>query len=323
MQRNAPRRQHYVPQWYLRRFRDPTSKAGRDYVAAYDQRSKTQHERMAIKNVAVESNFYTLEAPDHPDAYIVEKQLARLDELHSDLIARILDRGSVLNAEIPEVRALLVLQHARTRALRQRTERAFRGEVQRQVGEQLEEEGPPANWPDELRESFAENIEVLKRCEWKAENEKDELMAIQLGPNRGFRIGLDLFRGFTIVRLLNAAFVASDNPIVARRLSYPHWGGIMDIGLANASELWFPLDPRHALLMTRDAVACPTLIDLPVPQIRDINNALMRASDRWTIWQPGSAADQFLDLPVARKVISQRRSARNRTSPDSASPSEN
>ena len=323
MQRNAPRRQHYVPQWYLRRFRDPSAKAGQHYVAAYDQRSKTQHERMAVKNVAVESNFYTLEAPDHPDAYIVEKRLALLEERHNELIARILGRGSVLNAEIPEVRALLELQHARTSALRQRIERAYRGEVQRQVGEQLEEEGLPADWPDELHEWFAESIEVLKRCEWRMENERDELMAIQLGPNKGFRAGLALFRGFTVVWLPNAAFATSDNPIVARRFSYPQWGGAMDIGLANASELWFPLDPRHALLVTRDAAACPTLIDLPVPQVRDINNALMRASDRWTIWQPGSAADQFLDLPVARKVISQRRSVRNRTSADNASASEN
>lgn len=323
MQRNAPRRQHYVPQWYLRRFRDPSAKAGQHYVAAYDQRSKTQHERMAIKNVAVEADLYTLEAPDHPDAYVVEKRLALLEGPHSELIARILGRGSVLNGEIPEVRELLVLQHARTSTLRQRIERAYRREVQRQVGEQLEEEGMPADWPDELREWFAENVKALKRCEWRMEHEKDELMAIQLGANKGFRRGLASFHGVTVVWLPDAAFVTSDNPIVARHIETPQWGTVMEIGLDHAAELWFPLGPRHALLFTRSIPRCPMLVGLPIPQVRSVNNALMQASDRWTIWQPGSAADQFLDLPVARKVISQRRSVGNRTSPDSASPSEN
>ena len=298
MRQRPPKRQHYVPQWYLRRFRDPSAKEGRNYVAVYDRQSNRQHQQMAVKNVAVETDFYTLEAPDQPDPYSVEKQLALSDERENELVGCILAHRSVRGADIPGVRALLELQHARTRELRQRVEQAYRGETQRELGEQLEQEGLPPDWPDEIRECFWEIIEILKRCEWKMDNEKDELIAIQLRTGTAFRRALAEFRGFTVVWLPDAAFVTSDNPIVARRLAYPQWGAVMDIGLKNAVELWFPLDPHHALLVTRDISACPTLIGLRVSQVLGINNALMRASDRWTIWQPGSAADQFLDLPA-------------------------
>lgn len=307
MSQPKPKRQHYVPQWHLRRFRDPSAKTGQHYVAAYDRRSNTQHQRIAVTNVAVEADIYTLEEPGQADAYAIESQLAEIDERENKLVSRIIAGCSVPNEDIPSVRAMLESLHARTRDLHQRIKHEYRGSIQRQLGEQMEEEGPPPDWPDELRARFPEYIEVLKRGEWRVEHEKDDLLALQFRQDSAFPEGLAGFRGFTFVWLPDAAFVTSDNPIVARRHAHPQWGPIMDIGLANAFELWLPLDPHHALLVAHNAVACPTLIGLPVSQVRDINNALMRASDRWTIWQPGSAADQFLDLPETRAMRGRRR----------------
>lgn len=322
MQRNAPRRQHYVPQWYLRRFRDPTSKAGRDYVAAYDQRSKTQHERMAIKNVAVEADLYTMSAVRAADAYKVEELLARRDELDFHLTERILKQGKVDRDDIPEVKQFIAFQYFRTRWFREMLRSDYRSEQPRLAAE-LAKAGPPPAWPADQQAEFWQAVEELRRGEWVAPDGEDGLLELQFSVYESFLAGLDLFGGFTVVLLSDAAFVTSDNPIVVRHLETSQWGTVMEIGLAHTVELWVPLSPRHALLLTRSIPRCPMLVNLLIPQVRSINNALMQVSDRWTIWQPGSAADQFLDLPVARKVISQRRSARDRTSADSASPSEN
>ena len=322
MQRNAPRRQHYVPQWYLRRFRDPSAKAGQHYVAAYDQKSNTQHERMAIKNVAVEADLYTMSAARAADAYKVEELLARRDELDFHLTERILKQGKVDRDDIPEVKQFIAFQYFRTRWFREMLRSDYRSEQPRLAAE-LAEVGPPPAWPADQQAEFWQSVEDLKGGEWVAPYGEDGLLELQFSVYGDFFASLEQFRGCAVVWLLDASFVTSDNPIVVWQYATSLWGTIMDIGLYGADEIWAPLGPRHALLLTRSILRCPMLVGLPIHQVRSVNNALMQASDRWTIWQPGSAADQFLDLPAARKVISQRRPVRNRTGADNASPSEN
>ena len=301
MRQRPPKRQHYVPQWYLRRFRDPSERGGRHYVAVYDCLSNTQHDRMAVKNVAVESGLYTLTAVDDADAYIVEALLARRDEFDFELTSRILEECKVDYEDIPEVKQLIAIQHSRTRSLRELLRHIYRDEEQPKLAAELKREGPPSSWPAEQQAEFWQSVEELKEGKWIAPDGEDGLLALQFSVDDTFLAGLDLFRGFVLVVLIDEAFVTSDNPIVARRLGSLQYATIMEIGLANAGELWFPMGPRHALMATRSPQISPARINLPVSQVRSINNALMRASDRWTIWQPGSAADQFLDLPATRR----------------------
>lgn len=291
-----PKRQHYVPQWHLRRFRDPSAKARQDYVAAYDKVNKRLHPRMAIKNVAVEADLYTMTSVDAAEAYKVEELLARRDEFDAKLTSQILDQGTISASDAPAIRQLLAFQHFRTRSLREWLRTAYR-EEQRQLAVELMANGPPTNWSLEDQMDYRRSVEEPKVGEWESPRGEDDLLALQFGVNPTFLSELDLFRGFVLVVLLDEVFATSDNPIVAQRTGFPQWGTIMEIGLANTGVLWFPLKPRRALVVSRSSQPSPTQIGLPAPQVRAINNALMRASDRWTIWQPGSAADQFLDLP--------------------------
>lgn len=302
-----PKRQHYVPQWHLRRFRDPSAKAGQHYVAAYDRQTNVQHQRIAVTNVAAEAGFYTMRFVNPTDTYKIEELLALRDESDSKLTARILERGKVADDDISEVKQLLAIQHFRTRWFRERLRKTYRNEEQPKLAAELIAEGPPPDWSDEDKAEFWGSVDQLKNGEWDSPRGEDDLLALQFGVDDTFLAELDLFRGFVLVVLINEAFVTSDNPIVAQRMWFPEWGPIMDIGLAHAGVLWFPLAPRRALMISRLPQATPTQIGLPVPQIRAINNALMRASDRWTIWQPGSPADQFLDLPETRTLSERRR----------------
>ena len=306
MSQPKPKRQHYVPQWHLRRFRDPSAKAGQDYVVAYDRRSNTQHQWQGVKNVAVEADLYTMTSVDAAEAYRVEELLARRDEFDSKLTARILERGKVAHDDVHEVKQLIAFQHFRTRSLREWLRTAYR-EEQPQLAVELMADGPPSNLPTEDQMDYLRSVEELKVGEWESPRGEDDLLALQFGVDPTFLDELDLFRSFVLVVLINEAFVTSDNPIVAQRMGFPEWGPIMDIGLAHAGVLWFPLAPRRALMVSRSLQVSPTQIGLPVSRIRAINNALMRASDRWTIWQPGSPADQFLDLPKTRTVRGRRR----------------
>ena len=301
MRQRPPKRQHYVPQWYLRRFRDPSERDGRHYVAVYDRQSNTQHQRMAVKNIAVESNLYTLTAADDADAYIVEALLARRDEFDLELTSRILKERKVDHDDIPDVKQLITIQHFRTRSLRELLRHIYRDEEQPKLAAELMEEGPLSSLPAEQQAEFCRSVDELKEGKWIAPDGEDGLLALQFGDDGTFLASLDLFRSFVVVCLPYPAFVTSDNPIIAHQPTLDGWDTITTVGLDNAVDLWLPLDPCHALLVTRNVLACPTLIGLRVSQVLGINNALMRASDRWTIWQPGSAADQFLDLPATRR----------------------
>lgn len=306
MSQPKPKRQHYVPRWHLRRFRGPSAKAGQDYVAAYDRQTNVQHQRIAVTNVAVEADIYTMTSVDAAEAYRIEELLARRDEFDAKLTGRILDQGKVAAGDVPAVKQLLAFQHFRTRSLREWLRIVYR-EEQRQLAAELMADDPPSNWPTEDQMDYLRSVEELKVGEWESPRGEDDLLALQFDVDPTFLDELDLFRSFVLVVLIDEAFVTSDNPIVAQRMRFPEWGPVMDIGLAHAGVLWFPLAPRRALMISRLPQATPTQIGLPVPQIRAINNALMRASDRWTIWQPGSAADQFLDLPKTRTLRGRRR----------------
>ena len=252
---------------------------------------------MAVKNVAVEADFYTMRFVNPPDTYKIEDLLALRDESDSKLTARILECVKVADEDISEVKQLLAIQHFRTRGFREMLRKAYRNKVQPKLAAELIAEGPPPDWFDEDKAEFWRSVDQLKNGDWDSPRGEDDLLALQFGADDTFLADLDLFRGFVLVALINETFVTSDNPIVAQRIGFPQWGTIMEIGLANTGALWFPLNPRRALVVCRSPQPSPTQIGLPIPQVRAINNALMRASDRWTIWQPSSTADQFLDLP--------------------------
>lgn len=307
MRQSAPRRQHYVPQWYLRRFRGSSAKAGQSYVTAYDRQRNTEHRWQNVQNIAVEKNIYTLESPDQPDAYSIEKKLARRDAFDSGLTARILGRGNVAHDDVREVKELIAFQYFRTRWFREVLRALYRREAQPELAAEMARTGPPVTWSAERKAEFWQFVEELSEGKWIAPRGEDGLLEMQFTVYSPFLAGLDTFREFVVVRLPYSGFVTSDAPVIVRQAGYPEWGTVVSIGLGNAEDLWLPLDPRHGLLATRASPGCSTLFDLPIEQILAINNALMRASDRWTIWQPGSPADQFLDLPKNRTLHGKRR----------------
>ena len=232
MSQPKPKRQHYVPRWHLRRFRDPSAKVGQHYVAAYDRQTNVQHQRIAVTNVAVEADIYTLEDPGQADAYAIENQLAEIDERENKLVDHILARRSTSSEEILAVRAMLESLHARTRDLHQRIKHAFRGPIQRQLAEQMKEEWPQSDWPDELLARFPEHIEALERGEWRVEHEKDDLLALQFRQDSAFRKGIAEFHGFAIVWLPDAAFCHVGQPdrratarVPAVGPNHGHWAG--------------------------------------------------------------------------------------------------
>ena len=91
---SAPKKQHYVPQLYLREFLDPNTPPGYEpYVWIFAEDGKTKNRR-APKNVLWEMDLYTLEK-DGTKQYELEELLSKLEGDYAKLV-----RGKV-KARLP------------------------------------------------------------------------------------------------------------------------------------------------------------------------------------------------------------------------------
>ena len=112
------------------------------------------------------------------------------------------------------------------------------------------------------------------------------------------QIGSDLRSGWNwvVVVLTSPRLITSDNPICF--LGEPELGSpASNVGVMNALEIWFPLDPRHALVLTRDHSTGSPLIDLTAGHVRSINLRLALESERWSFFRPGGEGVKGFQIP--------------------------
>ena len=150
---------------------------------------------------------------------------------------------------------------------------------------------------EEFVVSFSEFLHEVQIGKVKLEEDPDFPIRHMLPPPQAMIDALSSGWEYVIAYTPEPRLVTSDVPVVARSGLADFFGVIPEVGLANASELWMPFDPHHALLLTRDR-SCPIWIGNIAPStIRLWNHAIADASNRWTIWRPNSVARQYVNLP--------------------------
>lgn len=125
-----PKRQHYVPRFYLEHFADSDG-----YVWTYDSTDGSSRKARA-EQTAVETNFYSVRdaSGDHFDE--VEKWLAEIEDRAAPIYPRVL-RGERLVGEEREVFALFVASlHTRSPAMINATARGY-GQMIEKTGDML------------------------------------------------------------------------------------------------------------------------------------------------------------------------------------------
>jgi hypothetical protein len=76
---NNPKRQHWVPECYLKAWRTPESAEDRAFVWRIDRETR-EGLVLSIKDVCVERDLYTVRSPGKPDDYGIELDPARTIE---------------------------------------------------------------------------------------------------------------------------------------------------------------------------------------------------------------------------------------------------
>lgn len=240
---NEPRRHHTVPRFYLRRF------AKGDKIAAI-HRPTARTFKMTTKDASVRKNFYTVEGLGEERRYAVEQFLGRFEGDAAPALIRMTSPGGfpVSEQDRIAISAFLAFQIARGKKPRDTSEDALE-----HLGKMALAMSKPAPLVDLLRSKLGHE---------PTQKEINE----QVGMMDPSGLGLTIPRNDHIKNMLEA--VPDIVPILANR----NWqmirfvarsvitsdlclgiflGGAPD--LTRAKHIYFPVDPRHVLLLSDSA----------------------------------------------------------------------
>ena len=290
----AARRHHFVPRFHLDRFADQKGR-----LRAFD-RKRGETRTTSSRRVAVERDFYRLPESTGLPAGLLEETLSRQESEAAAAIRDVLDEGRVSHSNREVLAAHMAFQYLRTRHhrifTRDVTDWMATREVQITLGRRLSE----GDFDSESERAVAQELlGQLASGELAASLHEDELLGWMF---RYLEILFEELRSgwnWILVVLHVPGFVTSDNPICL--LGEPQFGSpASNVGVKNALEVWFPLDPRRALVLARDHSIGSPLIGLADSHVRSINLRLALESERWTFFHPRSQGVEGFQIPPER-----------------------
>lgn len=245
-----PRRHHYYPQWFLRRFGNGTA-IGRVPIA-----TPNNHAVLQVSDAAVMKDLYTTIDKTVGETVAVEKILAEIDGAAVQPLGR-LAHGVLFPPQQRDREALatwLGMLHVRTPAQRRHMEAMADQAIKMQLS-LVQDEASAHRFLEEWHGEAATDSEARELLD-----SIDELDDIELVPHQnefvmqmldlGLRTStLLLARNWAVVKCPpgGPGLVLSDSPF--RLIEHPeNHRPMMGVGLATADEIWMPLD-RHTLLI--------------------------------------------------------------------------
>ena len=296
---DQPGNHHFVPQYYLRNFAIPSQPGKRPvFIDAYDRQHRHTERKRAIKSVASEIDFYRLPVPVDNDPFFLERGFfQKVDQLGSELLADIATATRILPGNRARLREHLAVQIVRTKWFREYVRRNAPKSQNPELAMQFAAAGPPPNSTPIEEQSSWQEIEEIITAGWDALQSPNALIALPLARFPTIRRGLERFTTYQLAYITYPGFLTSDNPIVLRNAQSGFFGAPLNVGLHDASELWYPINPQLALCVSRIPAFGSQVLQLEYPQVLELNNAVARASYRWVLWKPGTVAEQFVSLP--------------------------
>lgn len=278
----VPKRHHFVPQVYLRAWADD-----RDLVAVRRRRGDSPF-ITGLKNAGLDNGLYGKgrEASEREGAF--SEAEGQWPELRAEIIAtacRSLDTRQ------------RVAEHITTQRLRTRQQRAQEDFIHTVAArhDSLFVEAP------EMREFLVERWgiadpspgEVQGACDFyngavnmnRRSKEFDTVMSLDVIRHTGEVEEALLQRHWQVRRCSEPLLITSDTPVVLVRPRSER-DHVCGIGIMDAQEVWFPVDPRHLLVMSRTS-GSRGLADVPSRSIVRANQEIAARCFEAVFTDPG------------------------------------
>ena len=286
----VPRKHHYVPQFHIRRFAD-----ARGRVHAYD-RIKGNHLRdQRPRSILKKRDLYRARTIDESQEFELEHILAVGEANWSRIVATIISEGVVSSESIPDLVEYLAFQIVRTLQQRENM-RALSDHFSTGMAIlELRAQQESGELGHSERAAVDEFIADANKGELRAIESESHMLRNQMS---GLALMVEILEDgwhFVVVSLNHPGFVLSDHPIAL----LGDWDGTITTGIgpAIAEEIWMPLDPSHALVLTRDYNQPRHILALPRSHARRISQRLALESSRWTIYRPGTDPLKQMAIP--------------------------
>jgi hypothetical protein len=236
---NPPRKQHYVPQFYLRGF-------STDRKSLY-QVVKKSSEVIAgrIKKIAMINDFHNLDGEDVDDPYLLEKQLAQLETHQSACLRDVLAGGIRNKGQRSELIQFLSVMRMRVPAVRAYIDRSYEATI-RATSKAMERAGKLSKIRLDDGTFFGVDDLEISVMNWKV---MDQMF--RMAANEDI---LKILYGMRVVLYsapFGTAFVTSDQPVSLYHAAVAtHTYGV---GPATAGvEICLPLSSRMLLKLDHE-----------------------------------------------------------------------
>lgn len=249
-ERRVRRRHHWVPEFYLERW----AENGKIRVA---NRGDGTWRDVAPDQAANQRDFYTFVGDDGEETDFLEDVFGKIEGDAARAIRNTCNLLVVPGQRHPDRQAIahfMALQEFRTPEFFRRSELMDDAMAKMMLTLIAESESVSSALERAGVEPTETNIQSFQQFA-----RHPDAFEATTGRKGGIKLMLSmfaravpLFEGmyWNIVRWDRPSLITGDHPIVKRpRPDTPQW---MGTGLMNAAEVWFPLGPSHALVMTWD-----------------------------------------------------------------------
>lgn len=295
------KRHHFVPRAYLERF----AEAGQVQVRHRDGNSY----RANCVNVAVECGFYDVRDTSGDKSGAVEELLAEMEGAAVEALRSVDETGRPPLEGTPERSILatyMALQATRTPEERERI--LFPRHVAEYVGSREITEPLMAEYLEDVHLGFKPSEEEVRAAlDFVSVTLRDhalltpefaiEMMLRSIGSAAPVLDGLH----WTLESTRKGRFITSDVPLVVWRAPSPR-DQFEGVGIGNAEEIRFPLDPTRQLVLTRLKRTPTARVD--ADRARACNVSMAEACHRFLVSHPAQSKQmKRLALTAKRPVL--------------------
>jgi hypothetical protein len=268
---SKPKKQHYVPQVYLRHFTDKD-----EYLNIYDINSG-EYRRQTPANVGYSKHFYTLEKDGEKD-YSVEYLLANhVDILYSPVLKKIENKERLTRKDKEDLAIFITFQYLRTPSHRKNYNRmvdTFYKQTSKIIFSMKKHHG----LLDHIDSNELKTIEkIIENEEYQIEVPKEHSLEFMLKFSEEMSYML-LNHNFIILEASSKSeFITSDNPYCMVKEKWSdRWSGY---GIINTTK-FFPLSPKY-LLVLKDPGEKIAYMKIDKSQVRELNFLIFSWAERF------------------------------------------